>query len=539
MGADLAGLIRDIPDFPKPGILFKDITPLLADPAGLDAAVRGLADWARDRAASTSSSAPRRAASCSARRWRASSAPASSWRASRASCPTTTVRAEYVLEYGTDALELHADAIDGGTRVLVHDDLLATGGTARALVELVEQLGGEVVGCGVPARARLPGRPRRGSASTRSTPARLRRQDCSASARAEGPPQPHARRPARRGLGHRRRPDPPRALVAEGRARRGSRRRRLHPGADDRPRARGARRLPRRSSATRARSCAGARRSRARRSTASCGRPRRRCASSPRATGRGSALELRQRLRGVAALGGFIVRRATRRIVDEALDGLEEVHGTAWPLSRCAGGAGARTPPRPGTSAARRTRPPGCAERLGGPLGPRRGRRGARGRAPAGVGAGRRRAPRAGGGGGRGRRPHRPRPRACSTPPGKAYPDLVRLRAGEPDGAPDAVVLPADHGQVRRRARGLRARGRRRRAVRRRDERRRRRRPRARRLRGRRGPRPRAAGRRRGRRRASRAWRGSAPGLRGRRARARCSAPAGYRSGTSRRASST
>jgi adenine phosphoribosyltransferase len=61
--------------------------------------------------------------------------------------PYTTVRAEYLLEYGTDALELHSDAVHAGTRVLVHDDLLATGGTARALVELVEQLEGEVVGC--------------------------------------------------------------------------------------------------------------------------------------------------------------------------------------------------------------------------------------------------------------------------------------------------------------------------------------------------------------------------------------------------------
>ena len=61
--------------------------------------------------------------------------------------PHDTVRAEYSLEYGTDALELHSDAVGPGARVLVHDDLLATGGTARALCELVEQLGGEVVGC--------------------------------------------------------------------------------------------------------------------------------------------------------------------------------------------------------------------------------------------------------------------------------------------------------------------------------------------------------------------------------------------------------
>ncbi|MEA2270645.1 MAG: adenine phosphoribosyltransferase, partial [Solirubrobacteraceae bacterium] len=62
--------------------------------------------------------------------------------------PHETVRAEYVLEYGTDALELHSDAVSHGARVLVHDDLLATGGTAKALCELVEQLGGTVVGCG-------------------------------------------------------------------------------------------------------------------------------------------------------------------------------------------------------------------------------------------------------------------------------------------------------------------------------------------------------------------------------------------------------
>jgi adenine phosphoribosyltransferase len=61
--------------------------------------------------------------------------------------PHQTVRAEYLLEYGTDALELHSDAVSAGARVLVHDDLLATGGTANALCELVEQLGGEVVGC--------------------------------------------------------------------------------------------------------------------------------------------------------------------------------------------------------------------------------------------------------------------------------------------------------------------------------------------------------------------------------------------------------
>ena len=83
--------------------------------------------------------------------------------------PYETVRAEYLLEYGTDALELHSDAVAAGARVLVHDDLLATGGTAQALCELVEQLGGEVVGLRVPHRAGLPRRPRARWSPTRST----------------------------------------------------------------------------------------------------------------------------------------------------------------------------------------------------------------------------------------------------------------------------------------------------------------------------------------------------------------------------------
>jgi adenine phosphoribosyltransferase len=146
MGADLAGLVRDIPDFPKPGILFKDITPVLADPAGLDAAVTGLADWARDREVDVVIGAEARGfllGSAVARELGAGFALARK----PGKLPYTTVRAEYLLEYGTDALELHSDAVRPGTRVLVHDDLLATGGTARALVELVEQLDANVVGC--------------------------------------------------------------------------------------------------------------------------------------------------------------------------------------------------------------------------------------------------------------------------------------------------------------------------------------------------------------------------------------------------------
>jgi adenine phosphoribosyltransferase len=146
MAVDLAGLVRDIPDFPTPGIGFKDITPLLADPAGLDAAVGGLAAWARPRSVDVVIGAEARGfllGSAIARELGAGFVLARK----PGKLPYTTVRAEYLLEYGTDALELHSDAIERGTRVLVHDDLLATGGTARALVELAEMLGGEVVGC--------------------------------------------------------------------------------------------------------------------------------------------------------------------------------------------------------------------------------------------------------------------------------------------------------------------------------------------------------------------------------------------------------
>jgi adenine phosphoribosyltransferase len=146
MVADLAALVRDIPDFPKPGIRFKDITPVLADPAGLDAAVVGLADWAGTRQVDVVIGAEARGfllGSAVARELGAGFVLARK----PGKLPYTTVRAEYLLEYGTDALELHTDAIRPGTRVLVHDDLLATGGTARALVELVDQLGGRVVGC--------------------------------------------------------------------------------------------------------------------------------------------------------------------------------------------------------------------------------------------------------------------------------------------------------------------------------------------------------------------------------------------------------
>ena len=143
---DLRQYIRDIPDFPKPGIVFKDITPLLLEPRAYDHVVRALAEHARRLDVDVVLAAEARgfifggalayALGCgfvTARK--------------PGKLPWETIEARYDLEYGIDVLELHADALAGGTRVLVHDDLLATGGTTRAKIELVEQLGATVVGC--------------------------------------------------------------------------------------------------------------------------------------------------------------------------------------------------------------------------------------------------------------------------------------------------------------------------------------------------------------------------------------------------------
>jgi adenine phosphoribosyltransferase len=143
---DLKPYIRDIPDFPKPGIVFKDITPLLLEPRAYDHAVGALADYARPLDVDVVLAAEARGfifGGALARELGAGFAPARK----PGKLPSETISAEYVLEYGIDVLELHADALAGGTRVLVHDDLLATGGTSRAKIELVEQLGANVVGC--------------------------------------------------------------------------------------------------------------------------------------------------------------------------------------------------------------------------------------------------------------------------------------------------------------------------------------------------------------------------------------------------------
>jgi len=143
----LRGLIREMPDFPSPGVSFKDITPLLADPTALKVVVQGLAAYARPLHVDC-------VVAAEARGFLLGPALALELGAGfvlarkPGKLPYETVSSEYELEYGAGTLELHTDAIHDGTRVLVHDDLLATGGTARALCDLVEQLGGLVVGCG-------------------------------------------------------------------------------------------------------------------------------------------------------------------------------------------------------------------------------------------------------------------------------------------------------------------------------------------------------------------------------------------------------
>ena len=143
---DLKGFVRDIPDFPRPGIVFKDITPLLLDATALDQAVSELAALARPPSVDLVVAAEARGfilGAALARELGVGFVPARK----PGKLPSETVSAEYVLEYGIDALEMHADALAGGIRVLVHDDLLATGGTAAAVCKLVEELGAVVAGC--------------------------------------------------------------------------------------------------------------------------------------------------------------------------------------------------------------------------------------------------------------------------------------------------------------------------------------------------------------------------------------------------------
>lgn len=137
--------IRDVPDWPQKGVIFRDIMPLLADPESLRETIDTIGDWAEERRPDIVVGGEARGffiGSAVAYRLGCGFVPARR----PGKLPLTTIGEEYALEYGTNALELQADAFRGGSRVLIHDDVLATGGTSKAMAKLVEQLGGEVVG---------------------------------------------------------------------------------------------------------------------------------------------------------------------------------------------------------------------------------------------------------------------------------------------------------------------------------------------------------------------------------------------------------
>ena len=142
---DLAQFIRNVPDFPIEGIQFKDITTLLKDPIPFSASVETLLEYYGDEEIDVVVGVESRGfiwGAILAYELGVGFVPVRK----PGKLPAETVRAEYTLEYGTNALEMHRDAIQPGQKALVIDDLLATGGTAKATCELVEQVGGEVVG---------------------------------------------------------------------------------------------------------------------------------------------------------------------------------------------------------------------------------------------------------------------------------------------------------------------------------------------------------------------------------------------------------
>jgi len=142
---DLRSHIREVPNFPTPGVGFKDITPLLADPAALQQTIAGLAEWVIEKQADLVLGAEARGFILGAAI------------AAEANCgfvparrpgklPPETIGQTYALEYGENVLEVHPDLIPKGARVVIHDDVLATGGTVEAICSLVDRIGAEVVG---------------------------------------------------------------------------------------------------------------------------------------------------------------------------------------------------------------------------------------------------------------------------------------------------------------------------------------------------------------------------------------------------------
>lgn len=165
---DLRSHIREVDDFPTPGVGFKDITPLLADPAALQQTIADLATWVKAKQADIVLGAEARGFILGAAI------------AAQAGCgfvparrpgklPPETISATYVLEYGRNVLEVHPDLIPVDARVVIHDDVLATGGTVEAICSLVEKLGAEVVGaCFIIELSFLGGRERLGGIDVNS-----------------------------------------------------------------------------------------------------------------------------------------------------------------------------------------------------------------------------------------------------------------------------------------------------------------------------------------------------------------------------------
>ena len=142
---DLRSKIREVPDWPTPGVGFKDISPLLADAEALEESIRGLADWVKDQEPDLVLGAEARGfilGAAIAREVGCGFLPARR----PGKLPPETVSVNYALEYGQNSLELNPELIAKGTRVVIHDDVLATGGTVGALGGLLVELGAEVVG---------------------------------------------------------------------------------------------------------------------------------------------------------------------------------------------------------------------------------------------------------------------------------------------------------------------------------------------------------------------------------------------------------
>ncbi|MBD0348654.1 MAG: adenine phosphoribosyltransferase [Thermoleophilia bacterium] len=143
--ADLKAKVRDVPDWPQQGVIFRDISPLMRDPAALAETVRRLAEWCGAKEPDVILGAEARGfwlGAAIAHRIGCGFVPARR----PGKLPPEVVSATYALEYGQNALEVHADSLVHGARVVIHDDVLATGGTVEAIAGLVERLGGEVAG---------------------------------------------------------------------------------------------------------------------------------------------------------------------------------------------------------------------------------------------------------------------------------------------------------------------------------------------------------------------------------------------------------